>query len=125
MTVVVRDGRPADAAAVARIHVGAWQHAYRGLVGDAVLDALDVDARTASWGEWIARSLRGDGTDGDVRHELLVAERDAEVVEVVKRHARNDRVEVPRLGEGLDRRPSEDVALGRLGIDRDDVVAGS
>ena len=54
-----------------------------------------------------------------------LVERDAEVVEVVERHARNDRVEGPRLGEGLDRRPSEDVALGRLGIDRDDVVAGS
>jgi len=80
VTVAVRDGRPPDAGAVARIHVAAWQHAYRGLVGDAVLDALDVDARTASWSEWIARSLRGDGTDGDVRHELLVAERDAEVV---------------------------------------------
>ena len=54
-----------------------------------------------------------------------LVERDAEVVEVVERHARNDRVEGPGLGEGLDRRPSEDVALGRLGIDRDDVVAGS
>lgn len=80
MTLVVRDGRPADAAGVARIHVDAWRHAYRGLIGDAVLDALDVDDRTASWGRWIARSLAGEGTDGDVRHDMLVAERDGEVV---------------------------------------------
>lgn len=80
MTLVVRDGRPADAAGVARIHVDAWRHAYRGLIGDAVLEALDVEARTASWGEWIASSLAGDGTDGDVRHDMLVADRDGEVV---------------------------------------------
>ncbi len=54
-----------------------------------------------------------------------LVERDAEVVEVVERHARDNRVEGLRLGEGLDRRPPEDVAVGRLGIDRDDVVAGS
>jgi GNAT superfamily N-acetyltransferase len=80
VSLVVRDGRPGDAAAVARIHVAAWRHAYRGLVGDAVLDALDVEERTASWGRWIARSLAGEGTDGDVRHALLVAERGGEVL---------------------------------------------
>lgn len=80
MTVVVRDGVVADAAGVARIHVEAWQHGYRGLIDDAVLDALDVADRTASWTRWLTRSLAGEGTDGDVRHDMLVADRDGEVV---------------------------------------------
>lgn len=80
MTLVLRDGVVGDAAAIARIHVEAWQHAYRGLIDDAVLDALDVADRTASWTRWLERSLAGFGTDGDVRHDMLVAERDGTVV---------------------------------------------
>lgn len=52
----VRDARPGDAAAIASIHVRCWQHAYRGMVPQALLDSLDVVARRAMW----ERALAGD-----------------------------------------------------------------
>jgi ribosomal protein S18 acetylase RimI-like enzyme len=50
----VRPARPEDAAAVARIRVVTWRSAYRGLMPDHVLDALDIDELTARWGQYIA-----------------------------------------------------------------------
>jgi ribosomal protein S18 acetylase RimI-like enzyme len=47
----VRRARVEDAGGIARAWVRAWQVAYRGLVPDAVLDALDVDERRALWRE--------------------------------------------------------------------------
>ena len=49
MLVGVRRAGPADAAAIAGVHVRAWQVAYRGLVPDAILDAMSVPAREARW----------------------------------------------------------------------------
>ncbi|MER8043432.1 GNAT family N-acetyltransferase [Streptomyces sp. NPDC094032] len=45
----IREAGPSDAAAVASVHVRSWRAAYRGLVPDAYLDALDVGARAESW----------------------------------------------------------------------------
>ncbi len=39
----VREALPADAEAIARVHVRGWQFAYRGLVPDHYLDSLSVD----------------------------------------------------------------------------------
>ncbi|GAB4047846.1 GNAT family N-acetyltransferase [Catellatospora paridis] len=47
MGIIVRAETPADCAAVAAVHVRAWQVAYAGIVPDDVLAALDVPARTA------------------------------------------------------------------------------
>ncbi|HEY4116399.1 MAG TPA: GNAT family N-acetyltransferase [Byssovorax sp.] len=47
---MVREARPDDAAAIAVVHVTTWRAAYVGLIPQATLDALDVDARRASWG---------------------------------------------------------------------------
>lgn len=84
MTVLVRTATVDDADAIARIHVDGWRHAYRGLIDDAVLDGLDVADRTVSWRRWLERSAAiaepGEGTDGDERHDMLVAERDGVVV---------------------------------------------
>ncbi|WP_336923284.1 GNAT family N-acetyltransferase [Aquipuribacter sp. SD81] len=38
-----------DAAGLARVHVRAWQAAYRGVMPDEALDALDVARRTEGW----------------------------------------------------------------------------
>lgn len=46
---VVRRAAPADAEAIAAVHVRGWQVGYRGLLPDAVLDALSVGERTAGW----------------------------------------------------------------------------
>ena len=38
--MLLRPAEPADALAVARVHVLSWQAAYRGLIDDAYLDSL-------------------------------------------------------------------------------------
>lgn len=52
--IAVRAARPADAAAIARVHVASWQAAYRGIVPDAYLDGLDVQDRTGMWSQRLA-----------------------------------------------------------------------
>jgi GNAT superfamily N-acetyltransferase len=45
----VRPARPEDAAAVAEVHVRAWQAAYRGLMADEFLDSLRPEDRAARY----------------------------------------------------------------------------
>src|SRR5262245_6582319 len=49
--MVVRTATVSDAPRIAYIHVETWRTAYRGQIPDAVLDALDVEHRTAFWQE--------------------------------------------------------------------------
>ena len=68
----VRRATAADAPAMGRVHVRAWQAAYRGQMPDDYLDRLRPEDRAAYW-------------DGVLRREhlpgvVLVAERDGEVV---------------------------------------------
>lgn len=58
-TFDVRPPRADDAAALARVHVETWQHAYRGLVPDDYLAALDPVQRTDAWRERLASSPGG------------------------------------------------------------------
>lgn len=62
--VHVRDLREEDVDRVAANHVAAWRWAYRGIVADSVLDALDPAQRAAQRREWMAS-----GTDA----RMLVA----------------------------------------------------
>ncbi len=45
----VREATPADAAAIARVHVDTWRSAYRGIVPQSHLDQLSYEARTRRW----------------------------------------------------------------------------
>lgn len=45
----LRRAVPADAPAIALIHVRTWQHAYRGIVPQAFLDGMDVARRALAW----------------------------------------------------------------------------
>jgi len=45
-TAHIRVAVPDDARSITEIHVRGWQRAYRGILPQAVLDALDVDERT-------------------------------------------------------------------------------
>lgn len=47
--VVVRPATVDDADDIGRVHVRAWQAAYRGLIDDDYLDGLSVPARQALW----------------------------------------------------------------------------
>jgi GNAT superfamily N-acetyltransferase len=70
--VTVRRATVQDAPAIGRVHVRAWQAAYRGQMPDDYLDGLRQEEQAAGW----ARGLRLD----DDRHPILVAERAGRVV---------------------------------------------
>jgi L-amino acid N-acyltransferase YncA len=57
--VRIRDATVEDADAIALVHVRGWQAAYRGRMPQEYLDALDVDARAAGWGRWLAQPAPG------------------------------------------------------------------
>jgi GNAT superfamily N-acetyltransferase len=69
MDWVVRAARADDSEALGRVHIGAWQAAYRGLMPDDFLDALDPATRAK---RWQAALLAGPG-DGRYRAEGLEA----------------------------------------------------
>lgn len=48
---MIRDAAVGDAARLAHIFVAAWRCGYRGVVADAVIDALDVGSWTATFAE--------------------------------------------------------------------------
>lgn len=71
--VEIRRAIVEDAVDIAVVHVKSWQGAYRGLVDDAILDALDAGARAASWldllksCEWPRQGVWVAVEDGHVR----------------------------------------------------------
>ncbi|MEU4573430.1 MULTISPECIES: GNAT family N-acetyltransferase [Nonomuraea] len=70
--MTVRQATPADAEAIAGIHVRSWQAAYRGLMPQDHLDGLDPAARLPRW-----RRLLGE--TAWPRSGILVAEDDGGV----------------------------------------------
>ena len=74
----VREARPADVAAIARVHVDTWRTTYRGIVPDAHLDALSYEARERFWTYALGRiaaAVEAGETAGDARAAgLFVAE---------------------------------------------------
>ena len=68
--VVVRGAEPADARAIAQVHVASWRWAYRGLLPDDLLDGLSVEDREADRATWLA----------DPELDAVVAERTGSVV---------------------------------------------
>jgi len=49
MDWTVRFARPEDSEAIGRVHIAAWQAAYRGLMPEDFLDSLDPAARAQRW----------------------------------------------------------------------------
>ena len=47
--VVVRPALPADAPGIAQVRVDSWRTTYRGMIPDAYLDGMKVEASTAIW----------------------------------------------------------------------------
>ena len=70
--VTVRPATVADAPAMGRLHVRAWQAAYRGDMPDDYLDGLRAEERAAYWNVVLRRENRGGA--------VLVVERAGEVV---------------------------------------------
>lgn len=47
--LVVRRARPADAGAIARVHVQSWREAYRGIIPEPYLQRLSLPAHERQW----------------------------------------------------------------------------
>lgn len=66
-TITVRNAGVADVAGIAEIHVRSWRAAYRGLLADALLDALSVTERELHWQTILSE-------DGGVRLTVVAEE---------------------------------------------------
>jgi GNAT superfamily N-acetyltransferase len=69
--VTLRPATVADAGAMGRLHVRAWQAAYRGHMPDDYLDGLRAGERAAGWERFLGR--------GHERGAVLVAEQAGQV----------------------------------------------
>jgi GNAT superfamily N-acetyltransferase len=47
--VTIRAAEPADAQAIAQVRIDSWRTTYRGLIPDAYLDGMTLEASTALW----------------------------------------------------------------------------
>ncbi|RZJ54162.1 MAG: hypothetical protein EON49_22040 [Acidovorax sp.] len=71
MNLTIRPAQTADANAIARIHVAAWQAAYAGIIDAAYLAAMSAAQREGYWAQAIAQGapevlLAQDDSDGAV-----------------------------------------------------------
>ena len=96
----VRPAEVGDAAAIAHVHVAAWQWAYRGIMPDDLLDGLDPARRLPMW----------EATIRSEQQHVFVAEIDGEIVgfSSVGMHTDDDLGELyaiyllePAIGRGL------------------------
>lgn len=70
MTLNIRTAQTSDLPAIAEIHVASWRSAYRGIISDAVIDAVTVKERLSHWQSW----------SQEPKVYLSVAELDGEVI---------------------------------------------
>jgi GNAT superfamily N-acetyltransferase len=83
-----------DALGVATVHVRSWQAAYRGLLPDAYLDQLDIEARRVGW----ARTI--EETDWPRSGTLVATEANANVAGFAHiGPARDDDLDAAVVGE--------------------------
>ena len=73
LSPLIREATAIDAESVARVRVSAWRAAYRGIIDDAYLDALSVDAVRE-------RYLRGFDPDPAASFTRVAADDDGRVV---------------------------------------------
>ena len=92
-TVTVRTAKIDDSEAIGATHVAAWQGAYRGIMPDGFLDALDPAQRAAEWRAAIGRNP----TPAEGRR--LVVELDGDVVGLALVWSCRDEGSPPGLGE--------------------------
>jgi RimJ/RimL family protein N-acetyltransferase len=92
-TVTVRTASVEDAAAMGAVHVAAWQAAYRCVMPDEFLDALDAEERADQWRSVIEANPTP--TEG----RRLVVSLDGAVVGVALVWSCRDEGSPPELGE--------------------------
>lgn len=67
---LIRTAKSSDAQGIATVHVETWQEAYKGIIPDAYLESLSVDAKEANW----RHSLE------DGKTQVLVAELNSQLI---------------------------------------------
>lgn len=72
LPLTIRSATMDDVAAIAEVHVRTWQSAYRGLLPDRALDAMDPSQRCPMWEQFLG-AVPG-------AHPVLVAEGDERVI---------------------------------------------
>lgn len=85
----IRHADTSDALAIAQEHVLSWQHAYRGLLSDELLDSLSVVKRQNMW----ARALANPSPS------LLVAENSEQIIGFSAFGAYRDEIGSPTVHE--------------------------
>ena len=70
--IVIRRANATDASAIAKVRIDSWRTTYRGLIPDAYLDAMQVEASTALWDRVL--------TAGPNTTCVFIAEHEADVV---------------------------------------------
>jgi ribosomal protein S18 acetylase RimI-like enzyme len=58
--IIVREARPADAPAIARVHVDSWRSAYAGMLPDNVLIGMSLQTHTQRWARIIGSRRKGE-----------------------------------------------------------------
>ena len=71
-TIALRRAGAGDAPAIARVRVESWRTTYRGMIADAYLDSMEVDASTAMWDRVL--------TAGPNTTSVFVADHDGDIV---------------------------------------------
>ncbi len=56
--IALRPATAGDAPAIARVRIESWRATYRGMIPDAYLDGMQVDASTAIWDRVLTRGPR-------------------------------------------------------------------
>lgn len=69
--MTIRTATPQDLPAVAEIHVRSWQTAFRGIMPDALLDAMDVADREEMWRRSLQRHPGGIVVALDDQEEIV------------------------------------------------------
>ena len=111
MTVAIRAARVDDAQPIARVRIDCWRTTYRGLIPDAYLDAMEIDASAALWTRVLSAA-----TD---RASVFVADDDGEIVGF----AAGNPLEEPRHGLDAElsaayvRRDHQRAGIGRRLVD--------
>ena len=73
MTFPIRAAEAGDSAAIARVQIETWRDAYRGIVDDGHLAAMNEEERATRWQNWIT-------AEADKRPLIFVAGQEQDVV---------------------------------------------
>ena len=70
---VIREAEFDDAPAIAKVNYLTWLHAYRGILPDAELDALNLESVTDKWVQILSLAIPKSGTFVATNDESLIA----------------------------------------------------